>query len=700
MTTRTDDELLQIVKDERARSVGFGQGDGAELQKAREKALKYYQGEMPDVPALDNRSKAVSTDIAEAIETVLPDIIEIFVGGDDVAAFKPVGPEDEQAAQQETDYTNHVVFNENPGFLVMYAAFKDALLCRTGLFKWWWEGGETHEDETFEGKGENELALAMGEEGVEVLDLTQNDDGTLNFTLRRTRNTGHVCVKAVPPEDFTVAQDTVILGEATYCAMRDRPRAQDLIARGVDRKVVEDLPAFGTPDDQTAQARDTAGEDDFSRSGGKGDLRIVEVVEHYVRLENDGELEVWRVVTGANEGKLIEKEKVNAIPFGALTPYINSHRFYGESVADKLLQVQQIKTALLRMLLDSGYFALNQRMLVAEAGSNEWTIPDLLRNEPNVPVRTLTLDAVKPLTAGGLNFDALAAIEHISTMGEARTGIVRNAQGLKPDTLHDTAKGAMALMTAAQKRVRLIARIFAETGVKDLFLGVHALIRQNATGPAKARLRGKWVEVDPSQWAERNDMTIEVGLGASGRELDMQAADAIMTVQEKVVALQGGVTGPFVTPQNVHAALELFTKAAGQKSPERYFSDPAEAEPQPPKPDPEMEKAKAELQIKQQEGQAKLQLQAQEGQQKAQLDAQQGERDYQLAVMKLEAEMGLKREQIAAELQLKREQLGAELALKRELGFAQAEVARETGMAKAKASGGGTSEVAVGGEPG
>lgn len=706
----SDDELLALVSEERKRSIGFGESDSGDLASNRAKAIEYSRGIMTDVPSMPNRSKAVSTDVADAVETVLPDLIEIFIGGEDVVAFRPVGEDDVAAAKQETDYTKHVVFEDNDGFLTFYSTIKDALLTKTGLFYWWWEASEEDVSESFVGKSPDEFMLAAQaaeQRGSMIEDVEQTEDGLISFKISEKKDTGKVCIASVPSEDFAVAQDTVRLKDATYCSMRDRPRAQDLIARGVDRKIVEELPSYGRPDEETSQARDTVGENDLNRAGGTGDLRVIEVVAHYIRLlDDDDQLCIYRVLTAGSETKLIEAEKVSAVPFGAITPFINPHRFHGESLYDKLGEIQRIKTALLRMLLDSGYFALNQRFEVASARSNEFTIADLLRNEPNVPVRSTTGDAVRAISAGGLNFDALAAIEHVSTMGEGRSGVVRNAQGLNPDTLHETAKGAMALMAAAQKRVRLIARILAETGVKDLYLGVHALIRQNASGPAQAMLNEEWVQLDPSQWAERKNMTVEVGLGASGREADMQASEAVLQLQERLWMLQGGEPGPWVSAQNVYVAGQRYIKATGAKTPGQLISDPEKAEPRPPKPDPEAQKVQAELQMKQaemqmkgQEGQAKLQLSAQEGAQKAQMAEQQAVREYELAVAKMQAELQLKRETTAAELELKRELLVAELQMKREVAVMNAEVARETGMAKAQASGG-TSGVEMGGEPG
>jgi hypothetical protein len=360
----------------------------------------------------------------------------------------------------------------------------------------------------------------------------------------------------------------------------------------------------------------------------------VEIVEHYVRLaDDDGSLKIWRVVTGGDETVLLAKEEVDCIPFAAITPYVVAHRFYGRSVADLTIQIQQLKTALLRMLLDGGYFALNQRLTVNMTGANEFTIPDLLRNEPGIPIRTKGEGVVQPVQSGGLGFDVLAALEQVSVMGEQRTGIVRNAQGLKPDTLHDTASGAMALMTNAQKRVRLIARVFAETGVKDLFLGVHACLRKYATQPVQAKLGGGWTQADPRSFAERKDMTVEVGVGSGGKEHAMLVGQQLAVLMQQVAAAPGGPQ--MITPAQVYNAAKFnVERGLGLKSVDPYIQDPAKAPPQetpPPPPDPKLVEV-------QQKGQLERE--------KMQLDAQ------------------LKREQMAAEIELKREQMQFEAKLK------------------------------------
>ena len=264
---------------------------------------------------------------------------------------------------------------------------------------------------------------------------------------------------------------------------------------------------------------------------------------------------------------VLEHERVNRIQFAAITPYPMTHRFYGRSVADLLIEIQRIKTALTRMLLDSGYFALNQRVQVDMNKATEFTIDDLLRQEPGIPVRVRGgSDAVAPLQSGELGFDVAGALELISVAAENRSGILRNSQGLNPDTLHDTATGAMAMLSNAQKRVRMIARIFAETGFKDLWLGVHAMLRTHAERPLVVRLTGGWVAVDPTSWSERDDMTIHLGVGSGGQAQAAQTGQALLALMQQVGSEQGAMGVQIVSPQNVYNAIEQFvTRGLGFK---------------------------------------------------------------------------------------------------------------------------------------
>lgn len=681
----TEDDLLALVTSEEERSIGFNL-DG-ELTGQMEAALEYYKGEMNDLPTMPNRSAAVSMDVRDVIQAMLPDVVDVIVGDEEAVAFRPIGPEDEEAAQQETDAIRHVVFAENDGWLLVTSAVLDAFQAKIGVFKWWAEEGETPEDEIFEGKTAVEVQLA-GQSG-DVVDLKLCDDleqqqmagePLYDFKLRRPQEDGTVKIATVAPEDVTVARDTVRIGDATYCAVRMRPRAQDLIDQGIDADLVRSLPPWSeNGDNAVSVARDTVDET-IAQYGGSGlwDMRQVEVKEHYIRVKDGKTNKLYCVLTGGQSASavLLRSEEVSQIQLAAFSPYMVTHRFYGNSVADFAMDIMRIKSQMQRMTMDSGYFALNQRHEVSERDENENTIGDLLRNEPGVPVRSKTGQAVRPIPSSGLTFQALEHLEYFSTVLEERTGVVRGAQGLNPDTLHETKGGMMAQLARSQKRIRMVIKTIVEMGIKPLFLGVHATMRQTVTKPRMMRLRGEWAPVNPSQWASRSDMTIDIGVGAGGRDYELAVLQQIISLQSQAVQAQGGINGPLVTAENLYASAISFAKKAGVRGPDRFFTDPKTVQPTEPQ-EPPVDPKVLEIQAKTQLEQKKLQMSAEANAAKVAQDQAMSDAQFELKQQEafanedlkrqqFDAELGLKREQLAAELELKREQMAAELDLKRE----------------------------------
>jgi hypothetical protein len=677
----SDDKFLSIVAEQRRQSIGFGFSNDATLASDRETALEYAKGEMSDAPSLENRSGAVSTDVAEAIETVTPDLVEMLTAGDEVVTFQPSSEQDEQAAEQESDYVRHVFMQENPGFLILTTAIKEALTIKLGVVKAWWEGEEEEVSERNEGKSVIEYAAALqAQQAGEITleDVEQNppesviEQPTYSYTVKSTQYNGCAKVMAVPADDFTVAQNTVRLSDTAYCAMKSRPYVQDLIAQGYDRETVESLPPYsGASEDAQNQesldlARDTAGEHSsgqYAQSTHPG-LKIVEVVEHYVRVDadDDGKPELWKVVTGGGETIFLDKERVDQVPFAAITPYLVPHRFLGRSLADVLLEIQRIKTALLRMLLDSGYFALNQRHEVAMEQANAFTLTDLVRNTPNAPVRSKNGMAVRPLTSAGLSFDVQGALEYISVMGEQRSGVKRHSMGLNPDTLHDTASGALSQLDEARRRIRFMGRVFAETGLKDLFLILHNVIRTNARQAATVKLRGSWASIDPSQWGVRKAMTVEVG---PGRDHMLASLNMLAGWMKEAISAQGGtMNGPIVTADKVAKLLSKLAETAGIKG--SYFPDDQQIAAQmqqqasqPPQPDPKALQAQASHA----NDQAKIALQGQQLQldgRKQSLAEAQFQAEQQAAAQKAQADEAFRWAQLRQEAELAIAQIQAE----------------------------------------
>lgn len=649
-------ELLTILKNLRENSVGFD--NDRTLETERQRALDYYKGDhagqmAQDMPVQENRSKVVSTDVANQIETALPDLIEVFTNGDDAITFKPRSLDDEEAAKQETDYVRHIIFQQNPGWMLLYNAFKDALLSKVGVFHYYWDGEKQYdEEETLATEAQLFELQAQGVEIIETEDTGRADetgDPIYRATVRSLCSEGHVCIDVIPPEDFTTAAETVELEHTHYAAWKSRPLVQELLAKGYDADKVRSLWDDDDSGDER-QARDTLYETDNGQTeSGSDDLRQVEIIEHYVRLdlEGDGKPQIWRIVTGNDESVILEKEKRSRIEFAAITPYPMTHRFYGQSLADKAIPVQQWMTSLIRGMNDSLYYANNQRPEVSQQEIIPGvTLEQLVDNQPGAPIVTKTGNGLKPFVAGRPAFDILAAIEYVKTDLESRTGMVRNAQGLNPDTLHDTKGGAEILIGAAQKRVRLMARLFAEQGLKDLFMGVHDLARSNATMADTVRLRGKWVEIEPSSWRRRKDVEIDIGVGSGGREQDLLKYREFRAAMNEVAASEYGPA--LIKPENVYSFADAYADKLGIKGVDRFISDPSQQPPEQEGP------SEAELE---------MQGEAQKAQMKQEADMAALQSKHSLAIEEMKLEQERNRERMVMEMQLARERADQEREL-------------------------------------
>ena len=652
-------ELLNLLTAQREAAIGFDQD--RELNEDRARALDYYKAlhegyVKRDLPVNGNaRSRVVTSEVADMVETTLPDLMEVFTNGDDVLTFRPVGEDDEEAAEQESDYIRHVFFNENDGWMLLYNAFKDALISKLGIWKFYWDISPEYEEY------ETEVDLMGLQElqalGLELIEQSEPDEaGIMQVTVAKMIKEGRAVVENVAPEDFAVTRyhGQVSLKDADYVAHRTRVTLQDLRARGYDEDLLATLHEVEDHDEDVDYARDLAYENQDEEDPGSDDLKEVEVIEHYIRLdcEKYGEPQLYRIVTGNHERVILELEKRAQVEFAAICPFPMPHRFYGQSVADKTVPIQKWKTSLTRLANDAYAFGLHGRTEVAkDEVVPGMTLEQLADNVPGKYVVTRSGNGLKPHSSTADPGDYLQMLEYINTVGEQRTGITRNAQGLNPDTLHDTKGGAEILIGAAQKRVRMMARLFAETGLKDLFMGLHDLLRSNATMRQTARLRGNWVPIDPSSWTRRNDMDIHIGVGSGGRQQDLQNVREFSQVLQSLVELQGGPTGPVVGPKEIYAWADYYADRLGIRGPERFITDPEPAMQQqamqPPQPDPEVQAQMAEMQRKQQEFMAKMNLEQQKAYMKAQTDQMKMEMEGQLAVRQQDMEAHLRREEEA-----------------------------------------------------
>ncbi|MCX5581480.1 portal protein [Kaistia terrae] len=681
MAKMSDTELTAMLSAERADALSAE--NASKLSSERSKAMDYYLGDMAkDMPAPADRSKAVSTDVADVVEGLMPSLMEIFASGEDVVVFEPVGPDDVQAAEQETDYVNHVFMQKNPGFLILYSFIKDALLSKNGVVKVSWQEHEEEEEETFQNVPDDVFSLLVSDPSIEVVEHTENPDeatGQTNHdvTLSHKRDYGCARVEVVAPENFGISRSAKTIQDSGYCFHEELRSQSDIIADGFDEEQVKSLPTGDEDDTEEAMARDTVDDTNTTADSAINDAnRQIRVTEHYVRMdyEDNGKVALWRVTTAGEKSTVLMRggkpaiDKMSMMPFASMTPIIMTHRFYGRSVADLVMDIQLIKTALQRSLLDNAYMANNQRMEIADSHAGPKTIDDLLTNRPGGIVRTKQPGGLVPIPNQPIGDFVYPMMEYMDATREWRTGVTRQGQGIDADALQNqTAAAVTKVYSAAQARMRLIARIFAETGIKDMFHLLHGVIRKHDRQENTVRLRGEWVTVDPRNWKTRNDLTVDVGLGSGSKEAQMAFLDRLLGFQGKaIMAPEMGL----VKPENMYNSLKKWVELGGLKNVDLYVQNPAKNKPPEKPPSPEMLK----LQAEQQQSQAEMQMKQ-----------QQSLADNELKMKQLQSEMEMKRYQIDAEIMLKREQAAAELQLKRELGFMS--VATNTTMPQVRLGG-------------
>jgi hypothetical protein len=681
MSKMSEDDLLAFLRAEQDAAWEFS--DGA-LAQAREQAMRAYLRE-PYGNEEEGRSAVIASDTFDAIEGMLPDLVEVFVSSDKAVVFDPVGPEDEEGAKQATDACNYVFYKQNNGFLTLYTAAKDALMLRTGGVKWCWEVKRTPDFATYRGVSEIQLAVhlathpdaeVIGREDYEPTEQEQQQRQQLEqqaaaagqalppepprFTvkIKTVKQKGRVRIMPIPPQELQVSRrhNSVLLDECPYVAHVTEKTLSDLIQMGLD--VDEDDVKASQTDRRAEEDRRSWLElrrDEQSRdpSMTRGWLR-----EEYVLCDYDGDgiAERRRILRLGQ--KVLENEEVSHVPIAAWTPYILQHRFSGISVADLVEDFQRISTEILRAQLDNLALANNQETVVTTnpQGTPLANIDDLLNRRPGGIIREQQPGAVRPYVERWQGIEAMPMVEMLQSAKENRTGYTRYSQGLDADSLNKTAHGMQQIMNASQKRMKLMARIMAEALVAPMFRGIFKTLTDYCMEALSFRLNGRFVQYDPQSWRDQYDMTINVGIGTG--DVQQQAAMLQQIAQAQAFWLQTPMGAQLVKPQHVHAVQARIAENAGFKNPGEFWSDPnSEPPPQmpPPPPDPKIVTTQMQLQADAQKTQATMQTDAQKFQAQLAFDAQQAQLDREskerIELARLQVQAATKQAEIASQQQ-------------------------------------------------
>ena len=604
---KTEQEILSIINREIRASSGY---IGGEIVSRRKRSLEYYLGK-PFGNEQEGRSQVISTDVSDTVEALLPSLMRIFTASDNVFACEPVGPEDEEMAKQASDYLNYVFYKENDGFTALYTAFKDALIQKNGILKVFWDDSEKTTREEYKKLTDDEFNSLVIDDEINVSEHTEyeeelkDDNGEVIDTIKyhdcvlhKTQKYGKVKIEPVPPEEFLIERRAKSIDTANFIAHRTNMSRTQLIEMGYDPEVVMSLPVGDTNyylEDRHIRFQDT----DYSAPQDRGDASTDEVLIHecYARIDinGDGKAELIKAcIAGDSASKILGIEEIDSMPFVSVTPILMPHRFYGRSIAELVEDIQLIKSTVMRQMLDNMYLTNNNRIAIQDG---QVAMDDLLTNRPGGIVRTKQppQNVIMPLQAQPITDQASGMLNYLDAVKESRTGQTRQSQGLMPDTLNTkTATGINQILTQSQMRMELIARVFAETGVKDLAKKIFEYVCKYQQKEKIVRIRGKFIPMRPYEWRDRMNITVAVGLGTGSKEQQLILLNAILEKQLQAINLQQNVFGPVVNVKNIYHTLRKLVENAGLGNVEPYFMDPDVGQAQmpqlPPKPPTEFEK--------------------------------------------------------------------------------------------------------------
>lgn len=604
----TEDSVKALVGKHIHNAQGFYSGN---LSKSRERALDYYMGN-PMGNEVDGRSKVISSDVSDAVEPLMANLMRIFTASNKLFHCEPVGVEDVDIAEQSTDYINHVFFKKNNGWVLLHNFIKDALIEKNGFLKVFHEYTDRVVRESYERLSDDEYSMLIDDRDVEVLEHTEYEDESItalgvmseNITsidsgmgddttisidntpmlhdvvIHRTSKKGKTCIEGIPPEEMLVESNAKAIEDANFIAQRKMMTRGELIELGFDRGIVETLPNDRVEDmNQEYQTRHQDIHNTIQRENTDEATQEVEVFECYVKCDysGTGKAELRKFVVAGNNGStLLSDEPYDSFPYVTATPIIMPHRLYGRSIAELVEDVQSVKTYVMRALNDNIYGIQNNRLAIDDSRVN---VSDILTNRPNMIVRTKgnPMESIQSMPVQSIGDTAYPLLTYYDELKEARTGISKVGQGLSTDALNSkTSTGLNQVMTQAQQRVEFIARTFANTGVNDLGRKILECVVKYQDKEDIVRIRNKFVPYKPYEWKDRCDITISSGLGTGSQDQQMIFLNNILERQVQALTTQGNPEAPLVNLKKIYNTLEMMVESAGLKNVDMFFLNPDE----------------------------------------------------------------------------------------------------------------------------
>ena len=648
-----------------------------------QKATDYYLGR-PYGNEVSGKSSVTTREVAEAVDGALPQLLKIFTQSVDVVEFTPQNDGDATVAENVTQYVNHIFEKDNAGAILMHNWFWDALVNKVGIVKAYWDVREDANEEEYFGLSQDELAMLMQEPSVEIVgqeelpgemipvgvdpmsgeELTQQAPSTYNVKLKKTVDASRVKIENVSTTEFMIDRHADCIDDARFVAQRKMLTRSDLVSMGYDKDIVAEL---STDEDIGINA------EGFEYNPINADVNntdpsqdLIAYYECYIDIgDEEGTAKKHRICYASKQ--ILSDEEIDYVPFYSLCPFPVPHTFYGQSMADRTMELQFIKSTITRQMLDNLYLTNNSRVGAVEGQVN---LDDLLNSTAGGIIRMKNPNAIVPMQVQSSAGQSFPMLEYLDGVQAKRTGVSDMNQGLDANVLQNVSATAVATMTAqSQGKLELIARIFADTGVKALMKGILHLVCKYQDQPRAMAINGKPLNIDPREWDNQYNVSINVGLGNGTGDEKIAMLQMILAKQEQIL-MQYGLDNPLVNLKQYRETLAKFINASGYKDDAQFLNEideqmmqqvmqaDAQQDKTPPEVKASQEIAKAEIakaQMKQQTDAQAQQLKMQELQFKVQMEQQ------ELALQAKQQEMDASKELL--KIQQERLKLESDVAL-------------------------------------
>lgn len=572
-------ELLAVVKSQLGNSIKYSNDD---FNAVNEKLIDSYNQELYG-NEVDGRSQVVSSDHYDMVESDMPPLARIFLGSNKIMSFQPFGEDDKEECRQKTEYAHYLIRGQRDSFKILFDFLKEPGFAKCAVLKFYPEEIRRPEYVSYQGLSEDEMAVVMSDleggdkvDSVEVVSHEEREGQRFDVRFKVVKKTKRIAIQNVPVNSFIITRGASSLKDAELVGDVCAKRKGALIAEGFDKKMVRDLPVKGQRDTlEQRRFEDQGGYDPQTGYHWTNDEVEIEYLYPLVDRDEDGIPERLMVVKCAD--RILEVEPYGIEPYAVMSQIPMPHVLIGKSRGEYAAKIQLQRTAVERGLMDNIYSVLRPRMAVDDsAGSIEGgkvDLDDLMTDQIDGIIRVdgSPMDSLMPIVTPYIGDSALQVIQYLDAKKGQSLGNQAVTQGLNADQFYkETATRFEGVQDLGQAKIELLARVYAETGFRQLFEGVIWTAQHYQDDACEIMVLGKPLIVDPRKWRYEHYCQSNVGLGAGDSE---QAITNLgVTLQTQMGLAQMG--SPLVDSKKLYNTLDDLSRAMGKPDTSRYFNDP------------------------------------------------------------------------------------------------------------------------------